>query len=146
LGMTADDNIPDYFDSNETWPGMIGDIRDQGQCGSCWAFSAAEALSDRFAIQTGEVVTLSPQFLVSCDYSNDGCGGGNLDLVWRYLKSHGTVADDCMTYVSGTSATCPDNCFEPDCPNTCEDGSALEMYKAANVRDISRMQDMIKTE
>ncbi|GIQ92967.1 peptidase C1A, partial [Kipferlia bialata] len=90
LGMTADDNIPDYFDSNETWPGMIGAIRDQGGCGSCWAFSAAEALSDRFSIQTGELLTLSPQYLVSCDYSNNGCNGGNLDLVWRYMKSHGT--------------------------------------------------------
>jgi len=43
-------DIPDAFDSREGFPGCIHPIRDQQKCGSCWAFSASEALSDRFCI------------------------------------------------------------------------------------------------
>jgi len=50
------------FDSRTQWPGYIHPIRNQGSCGSCWAFGATEALSDRFAIKSaGKTnVVLSP--------------------------------------------------------------------------------------
>jgi cathepsin B len=55
------------FDSRTQWPGKIGAIRDQQQCGSCWAFGATEAFADRYAIATGNVKTFSPEELVECD-------------------------------------------------------------------------------
>ena len=58
---------------------LIHPIRDQGGCGSCWAFSASEVLSDRLAIATqGKTnVVLSPMALVACDTEHDmGCNGG----------------------------------------------------------------------
>lgn len=46
---------PDTFDARETWPecGSIKEIRDQANCGSCWAFAAAESMSDRICIKSG---------------------------------------------------------------------------------------------
>lgn len=45
--------IPTSFDARDKWPGLIGGIRDQKNCGSCWAVSVAEAVSDRAAIANG---------------------------------------------------------------------------------------------
>lgn len=75
---------PASFDSRTQWPGCVHAIRDQAQCGSCWAFAASEALSDRFCIASGGKtnVVLSPQDMVSCDKSNYACNGGYLNLAW----------------------------------------------------------------
>lgn len=87
--------IPDDFDSAEAFPQcakLIGDIRDQSNCGCCWAFSAAEAASDRLCIQTNAsvVLPLSAEDMCFCSNSN-GCGGGSQSSAWRYIVSHGLV-------------------------------------------------------
>jgi len=87
-------DLPTDFDSRQKWPGKIHPIRNQEQCGSCWAFGATEALSDRIAIQGGANVVLSPQQLVSCDTSNYGCEGGYLNLAWQYMQTTGVVSDE----------------------------------------------------
>ena len=76
--------VPATFDSRQRWGGCVHAIRDQGQCGSCWAFAATEALSDRFCIASGGSVNvvLSPEDMVSCDTGNMGCNGGYLDRAW----------------------------------------------------------------
>ncbi len=74
--------LPTNFDPRtEKFSNCIHPIRDQQQCGSCWAFGATEALSDRFCI-AGKDVILSPQEPVSCDTNNYGCDGGYLIYVW----------------------------------------------------------------
>lgn len=82
------------FDARKAWPEMIHEIRDQGQCGSCWAFGATEALSDRLAIRRIVNTVLSPQQLVSCDFGNFGCEGGYLGAAWSYMHSEGVMTDD----------------------------------------------------
>ena len=52
-GISAAD-IPDAFDATTHWKGLIHPIRDQQRCGSCWAFSATEVLSDRASIKAGK--------------------------------------------------------------------------------------------
>lgn len=80
---TPSNAVPTNFDprSDATWKACIHPVRDQAQCGSCWAFGSSEALSDRFC-KAGVDVVLSPQDLVSCDYNNYGCDGGYLNLAW----------------------------------------------------------------
>eukprot|EP01027_Heterolobosea_sp_BB2_P020372 GEZU01029069.1.p1 GENE.GEZU01029069.1~~GEZU01029069.1.p1 ORF type:complete len:324 (+),score=120.08 GEZU01029069.1:250-1221(+) len=119
--------IPSSFDARKEWPGCVHPIRDQGSCGSCWAFGATEALSDRFCIASnGKInVVLSPQALVSCDTGNYGCNGGYLDETWQYLVETGVPSEDCVPYVSGTSGD------DETCPKDCTNGHGeMVMYKA----------------
>lgn len=96
-------DLPTEFDSRKQWPECIGAIRDQGQCGSCWAFAASEVLADRACIsgQTKGHVVMSPQQLVSCDKTSYGCDGGYPNKSWAYIQSKGLVTETCYPYTSG---------------------------------------------
>jgi len=95
---------PTNFDSRTQWPGLVHAIRDQQQCGSCWAFGATEAFSDRIAIKSGGKtnVILSPEDLVSCDTNDYGCNGGYMDMAWEYLDQHGALTEGCFPYQAGS--------------------------------------------
>lgn len=130
-GDNAEDlgtEVPTEFDSRTEWPGKVHAVRDQGSCGSCWAFGATEALSDRFFIEKGTDVVLSPQHLVSCDKSNFGCNGGYLDKAWNFMHKTGVVTDECYPYTSGTTGedgTCSDHC-------TSESDDEFDMFHSAS--------------
>jgi len=88
-------SIPDEFDSVKNWPEcaeVIGDIRDQSDCGCCWAFGTSSAASDRLCIATkGKIkVPLSAEETCFCSEEN-GCGGGMLSTPWNYFKDTGVV-------------------------------------------------------
>merc|ERR1712110_516744 len=87
--------VPDAFDSAQHWPQcakIIGDIRDQSNCGCCWAFGGAEAASDRMCIATNATLMLPLSAQDVCFNSNsDGCDGGQIDTPWSYIKSTGAV-------------------------------------------------------
>ena len=117
--------VPQSFDSRTQWSGCIHPIRNQERCGSCWAFSASEVLSDRFCISENVNEVLSPQWLVSCDTSNDGCNGGNLPLVWQYMESNGIPKDSCDPYISGGGQS-----HTGSCTDQCQD---QKFYKATNI-------------
>eukprot|EP00296_Roombia_truncata_P008034 JP446500.1.p1 GENE.JP446500.1~~JP446500.1.p1 ORF type:complete len:321 (+),score=120.58 JP446500.1:113-964(+) len=129
--------IPDSFDSRKEWPDYIHDIRDQAGCGSCWAFSASEVLSDRLAIASDgqENLVLSPEDMVSCDKDNYACEGGMLDASWEYLQSTGIVSDSCYPYSSGQGKV-------DACRTTCVDGSPFTKYKAANYYHLGSVADI----
>merc|ERR1711862_921653 len=118
--------VPSGFDSRKQWPGCVHPILNQQQCGSCWAFGASEALSDRYCVQKQINVVLSPQWLVSCDTGNRGCNGGWLPVAWSYLQSHGIPTYTCDPYTSG-------NGNSGSCSTTCSNGSAPQFYKADNL-------------
>lgn len=87
--------IPEEFDSAENWPNcakIIGEIRDQSNCGCCWAFASAEAASDRMCIATDAqlMFPLSAQDVCFCG-ADDGCGGGFIEMPWDYIRLHGAV-------------------------------------------------------
>jgi len=88
-------DLPDSFDSVENWPDcadVIGEIRDQSNCGCCWAFGAAEAASDRMCIASKAQLKmpLSSQDMCFCAERN-GCGGGQLYTAWERIKRSGLV-------------------------------------------------------
>ena len=70
--------------------GYVNAIKDQGICGSCWAFSATCAVESSFAIgkaSSKSLYNLSEQQMVSCSTKNFGCKGGNETSAWDYLKT-----------------------------------------------------------
>lgn len=95
-------------------------VRDQGNCGSDWAFATVDMISYRCCAATGNKGPLSPQELVSCDKNNHGCQGGYLDKPMSYIKNLGLVPESCFHYTGKKSP----------CPNECHDGSG---WKKAHV-------------
>jgi len=88
--------LPAEFDARQQWPNCptIKEVRDQSDCGSCWAFGATEAASDRICIQTNGTMNyhLSASDLLSCCTScGDGCNGGYPPVAWQYLSTTGVV-------------------------------------------------------
>jgi cathepsin B len=110
-------DLPANFNSREQWPECAFEVRNQEHCGSCWAFSGASVLTDRFCIASkGQIKeVLSPQDMVSCDSGDMACQGGLLNKAWSYLEKTGIVADKCLPYVSGEGTV-------PHCPHgACQD-------------------------
>ena len=88
--------IPDSFDSRDKWGSIcpsVLEIRDQASCGSCWAFGAASALSDRVCIASNGAFTesLSTEDVLSCCgvTCGMGCNGGYLATTWKYFQTNG---------------------------------------------------------
>lgn len=95
-GIVSTAEIPESFDSAENWPDcskIIGEIRDQSNCGCCWAFGGAEAASDRMCIATkGKIMLpLSAEDVCFCA-SADGCDGGDISTPWTFIKQSGAVS------------------------------------------------------
>lgn len=118
--------MPTEFDATTQWPGCVHPIRDQAQCGSCWAFGASEALSDRLCVASHNKtnVVLSPEELVSCDTVDHGCGGGWLLPAWKFMSETGLPSDACFPYAAGGG--------QPSaCTTQCADNSTYSTHKVA---------------
>ncbi|XP_071324463.1 cathepsin K-like [Trachinotus anak] len=83
------EDLPESIDYREK--GMVTSVKDQGSCGSCWAFSAVGALEGQLARTTGQLLDLSPQNLVDCDQESKGCGGGYMTSAFKYVQENGGI-------------------------------------------------------
>ena len=94
------DNLPSSVDWADK---AVNPVRNQGMCGSCWAFSAAGALEGLSAISAGKTNVFSTQQLVDCaggEYENEGCNGGEMDSAFRYVIDNGITTDSQYPYVA----------------------------------------------
>jgi len=80
--------------------GAVTPIKNQQQCGSCWAFSTTGSLEGAFQIATGNLVSFSEQELVSCDKVDQGCNGGLMDNAFKWIKSNGLCTEDDYKYTA----------------------------------------------
>jgi len=136
-------SAPDSFDAREQWGDICpstGEIRDQAACGSCWAFGAVEAMTDRACIASSgaNAPHLSAEDMNSCcDSCGFGCEGGFPSAAWQYWVSSGLVDGgnyggsgcypyslaNCDHHVNGSYQPCGSIQPTPDCANQCVDNT-----------------------
>ncbi|KAF3338946.1 oryzain alpha chain [Carex littledalei] len=84
------ESLPDSIDWREK--GAVAEVKDQGSCGSCWAFSTIASVEGINQIVTGDLISLSEQELVDCDTSyNQGCNGGLMDYAYEFIIKNGGI-------------------------------------------------------
>jgi cathepsin B len=145
--------LPDNFDSRVQWNqcDSIKAIRDQSACGSCYAFGAVEAMSDRICIQFSMNVTLSSAAAAfCCDDCGGGCDGGFPSAVWQYWKERGLPEEGCWPYplkscdhhLNNSGNPCPSDEYpSPACASKCVSGWAgpawnSDLHYASEVHNI----------
>jgi C1A family cysteine protease len=89
-------SAPDAFDWRDKK--VVTAVKDQGQCGSCWAFSAIANVESAYAIKSQNLLSLSEQQLVDCDTVNEGCNGGLMQIAFNYIKDNGIEKSDDYPY------------------------------------------------
>jgi len=77
-------------------------VKNQAQCGSCWAFSTTGAVEGADAIKTGSLKSFSEQQLVSCSKQNNACNGGLMDYAFQYIKTAPLELESNYPYTSGS--------------------------------------------
>jgi hypothetical protein len=94
---------PSSFDWRSGHGNVMTAVKNQGGCGSCWAFSATETIESAWAIAGHSLTEFAPQQLVSCDSTDSGCRGGWTEHAFDWIKQNGGMASEsAYPYTSGT--------------------------------------------
>jgi len=170
--VAVPNDLPENFDARTKWPDCpsIKEIRDQASCGSCWAFGAVEAISDRVCIASGGKIKsdISAEDLVSCcglfQFCGLGCNGGFLGGAWNYWKNKGLVTGGlyngtgcepytippCEHHTKGPLPPCGDIVPTPKCTSKCVEKYGKEYkddkIKGKKVYSLNQDESQIRAE
>ena len=109
----SNESLPESVDWRDQ--DAVTPVKDQGQCGSCWAFSTTGALEGIYAIQTGDLVSFSEQQLVDCDNfkhggKDHGCNGGIMDDAFSWISENGGLCTEKDYPYNGEKEVCETTC------------------------------------
>ena len=149
---------PDAWDwSNSTYHGLtcpsLFEIRDQSDCGSCWAFGAVESMSDRYCISSkGESpLRISAEVMNSCASTCGSCNGGQPACAFKYWVDKGLPTEECAPYslpscdhhIPNSLNPCPDDMYKtPTYPTTCTvTGQTWTINKGSNSYEVANVKN-----
>jgi len=162
-------SVPATFDARTQWPqcaSVISHVRDQSNCGSCWAHGTTEAFNDRRCIKTGDTALMSVADTTGCcgfiSCLSMGCNGGQIGTPWSWFVRTGVVSggdfgdnttcfpytmEKCSHHVQSSLPSCSDvKQVEPTCDKKCQNGFNTEYsndkHKAASSYGFSSVDDI----
>ncbi|XP_025017119.1 cathepsin L1-like [Tetranychus urticae] len=127
-------DLPKTIDWREK--GIVAEIKDQAQCGSCWAFSTTASVEGAWAQAKGKLVALSEQNLMDCSYDegNNGCHGGLPDNAFDYIiKNGGVDTEASYPYTATESKTCK--------YSKAKEGAVISKYVDIPLRDENALKN-----